>query len=79
MNYQFLQNRQAAEWIRHPFKTQSHWQLVAIEFKAVQLEGTLLAELRTKHTQNLGADQFCFPPNTGIRGIQGDYFRDRPI
>jgi hypothetical protein len=48
MHYQFLQNRQAAEWIRHSSKTQSHWQLVAVEFKAVQLEGPLMADCREK-------------------------------
>jgi len=41
-------------------------------------KGLLVAELRTKHTQNLGADQFCFLPNTGTLRLKCHYFRDRP-
>jgi hypothetical protein len=37
-----------------------------------------LAELRTKHARIQVAEKFSFPPNTGTRGVQGDYFRDRP-
>jgi G3E family GTPase len=46
---------------------------------ARQVRRLHLAELRTRHARNQATDWFCFPLVTGTRGIQGDYFRVRPI
>jgi hypothetical protein len=48
MNCQVLQKQQSGERMCRTLKTQSRQQLVAIEFKATQFKGLLMAELGTK-------------------------------